>query len=338
MRAIASLSLGFGLVSIPVKLYSATESAAAIRFKLMGRQGARLRQQYVTEESALEADEAPASAPAEADAEAAMPLSAPLPAPRAAPAAASRAQPAWSEPPPARPLVVEREEMVKGYEFEKGKFVLFTPAELKALQEAARQTIDIVAFVPAHAVDPVYYDKAYLLAPDKRAEKTYALLLAAMRRSSRCAIAKWAWRSRQYMVEVRPAQGGMVLQQLLYADEVRSPAVLQIEPVDIGDAELGLALRLIEQSAEDGYDPGRFVDEEKQRLLAAVEAKIAGRQIVAQSAPQAPGGHVIDLMEALRASLRQPVSRALDTPSQTSARKPARGAAKPAPARGRGHK
>ena len=93
--------------------------------------------------------------------------------------------------------------MVKGYEFEKGKFVLFTTDELKALEEGARQTIDIVAFVPQETIDPIYYDKAYFLAPDKRGNKPYSLLHEAMRTSGRCALAKWAWRSKQYVVQVR---------------------------------------------------------------------------------------------------------------------------------------
>lgn len=174
--------------------------------------------------------------------------------------------------------------MVKGYEFEKGKFVLFTADELKALEEGARRTIDIVAFIPEHAVDPIYYDKAYFLAPDKRGAKPYSLLHRAMRDTGRCALAKWAFRSKEYVVQIRPAEGGMVLQQLLYADEVRSLADLDIEQVDVGDAELKLAKQLIEQIPVDAYDRAEFVDEEKKRILAAVEEKIAGKQIVAPGA------------------------------------------------------
>ena len=185
MRAIASLSLSFGLVSIPVKLYSATESSAAIRFKLMSSSGARLRQHYV-------ADEAP-QAEAEIDEPPPRPRRAVEPVPEP-PARPSRPPVEAEEPPPA--AIVERQDIVKGYEFEKGRFVLFTPAELKALQEGARDSIDIVAFIPDGAVDPIYYDKADLLAPDKRGEKTYSLLLAALQRSGRGALAKWAWRGK----------------------------------------------------------------------------------------------------------------------------------------------
>ena len=260
MRAIASLTLTFGLVAIPVKLYSATESSAAIRFKLMSRGGARLRQQYVAD---VPPDPDDADEPLEL--EPAPPVPAPAASRRPAKAQAQVvAEPAHepaSVPPPSPPAVVERHEMVKGYEFERGRFVLFTPAELKALQEGARDSIDIVSFIPQGSVDPIHYDKAYLLAPDKRGEKTYSLLLAALQRSGRCALAKWAWRGKQYVVEVRPAEGGLVLQQLLYADEVRSLRDLDIHLADVSDAELKLALQLVEQGADDRYDPTRFVDE-----------------------------------------------------------------------------
>jgi DNA end-binding protein Ku len=304
-RSIATLSLSFGLVSIPVKLYSATESASAIRFKLMAASGARVRQQYVTGlEAAIE--EPPVAAPPpepRRSAAPARPASSRVldfPTPRQPPA------PPPDEPPaPAEPSVIERSQMVKGYEFEKGKFVLFTADELKALEAGSRQTIDIVAFVPEHSVEPIYYDKAYFLAPDKRGAKPYHLLLRAMRETGRSALAKWAFRSKEYVVEIRPAEGGMVLQQLLYADEVRSLADLGVDEVAVGEAELELAKQLIEQISAATYDPAQFVDEEKERILAAVEEKIAGRQIVAPEQVQPrSGAQVVDLVAALRASLQ----------------------------------
>ena len=253
-RSIASLSLSFGLVSIPVKLYSATENSAAVRFNMLDKDGARLKQQYVSEKDQH---------------------------------------------------VVERAEMVKGYEFEKDRFVIFQPEELKALQESPSHTIDIVAFIPDKAIDPIFYDKAYYLAPDKRGGKPYNLLMQAMRESGRVALAKWAWKAKQYVVQVRPAEDGLVLQQLLYADEVRSMKELDIEKVTVSPAELKLAMQLIEQISEDTYDPTMFEDEEKKRILAAIDEKIAGKQIVANEPhePASGGAQVIDLVEALRASL-----------------------------------
>jgi DNA end-binding protein Ku len=307
MRALATLTLTFGLVSIPVKLYSATERSTAIRFRMMSARGGRMKQQYVEEPQHAHDEAWPAQ---EDDVEEAT--SPPATAGKAV-AVRQRTVADDAEPPvqwqgiePARTAVVERNEMSKGYEFEKGKFVLFSPAELKALREAARESIDIVSFVPLGAVDPIYFDKAYLLAPDKRGERPYALLLAALQHSGRCALAKWAWRSKQYVVQVRPAEGGLVLQQLRYADEVRSVKDLDIPLAQVADAELQLALRLVEQASQPAYDPTQFVDEEKLRILAAVERKIAGREVIdSQPEPAVATGEVIDLMEALRASLRR---------------------------------
>ena len=252
-RSIASLTLGFGLVSIPVKVYSATESSASIRFNMLAKDGSRVRQQYVSEKDGR---------------------------------------------------VVERADMIKGYEFEKDKFVLFEPTELKALEEGSSHVIEIVAFVPEKSIDPIYYDKAYMLAPDKRGGKPYALLAEAMRKSHRCALARWSWKTKRYVVQVRPAEDGLMLQQLFFADEVRSLKDLNIEQVDVTQGELDLAMQLIDQIAEDGYDPAAYKDEEKQRVLEAIDRKIAGQQIVAHEEVESPAtGQVIDLMEALRASL-----------------------------------
>ncbi len=278
-RSIASLTLSFGLVSIPVRLYSATESDSSLRFNLLAPDGSRLKQQYVSEKTQQ---------------------------------------------------VVPRSEMVKGYEFEKDRFVLFTPEELKQLEETSSHVVEIVAFIPEKSVDPLYYDKAYLLAPDKRGGKPYALLMEAMRRSERCALAKWAWKAKQYVVQVRAADGGLVLQQLRYADEVRSLHDLDIEQVAVAPGELQLALQLIEQIAEDGYAPERYEDEEKKRVLAAIDEKIGGKEVVvstrAEEAP-APGGQVIDLMEALKASLGKKAAKPA-APAPAAAR---RAAAAPEP-------
>jgi DNA end-binding protein Ku len=296
-RSIASLTLSFGLVSIPVRLYSATESSGAVKFNMLAKDGSRLKQQYVSEK-----DQA----------------------------------------------VVPRSEMVKGYEFEKDRFVLFSPDELRALEESSSPSIEIMSFIPEKSVDPLFYDKAYLLAPDKRGGKPYALLAEAMRRSGRCALAKWAWKAKQYVVQIRPSEGGLVLQQLLYAAEVRSHKELDIEHVDVAPSELQLALQLIDQISTDSYDPSQFVDEEKKRILAAIDEKIAGKQVVVNTPPEAApaGGQVIDLMEALRASLAKkpaPAKAAAAAPAAAKERKGAKRAAAepvaaPAPAKARARK
>lgn len=276
VRSIASLNLSFGLVSIPVRLYSATESAASVRFNLLAKDGSRVKQQYVSEKDQS---------------------------------------------------VVARADMVKGYEVEKDKFVLFSADELKQLEEGSSHVIDIVAFVPEKSVDPRYYDKAYLLAPDKRGGKPYALLLEAMRSSGKSALAKWAWKAKQYVVQVRPTDEGLVLQQLLYAGEVRSFKDLAIERVEVSKAELQLALQLIDQISAPAYDPTQFQDEEKVRVLAAIDAKIAGQEVVASTHTDdaSTSGQVIDLMAALQASLgkKKPaaVAAVQTTPTPTAAPK-----------------
>jgi len=270
-RSIASLTLSFGLVNVPVKLYSATESSSAVRFNMLAKDGSRLKQQYISESTGK---------------------------------------------------VVERAEMVKGYEFEKDRFVLFSPDELKALDETASHVIEIVAFVPEASVDPIYYDRAYFLAPDKRGAKPYALLGAAMRESGRCALARWTSKGKQYVVQVRAAEDGLILQQLLYADEVRSLKDLDIEKADVSQPELKLALQLIDQISRDSYEPDEFQDDEKQRVLAAIDAKIAGKQVVASARSEEPtSGQVIDLMEALRASIGQ--KGGAKAPAAPKAEKPA---------------
>lgn len=267
-RSIASLTLSFGLVSIPVRLYSATESSAAVKFNLLAPDGSRVKQQYVSEKDQK---------------------------------------------------VVQRSDMVKGYEVEKDKFVLFSADELKKLEEGSSHAIEIVAFIPEMAVDAIYYDKAYLLAPDKRGGKPYALLTEAMRKSGRCALAKWAWKSKQYVVQVRPVEDGLVLQQLLYADEVRSLKDLSIEKVEVTGAELQLALQLIDQISAETYDPAQYEDNEKKRILAVIDEKIAGKEIVASAHNEEPtSGQVIDLMEALKASLGKRADSANSRPASKS--------------------
>src|SRR4030081_344523 len=177
-RSIASLTVSFGLVSIPVKLYSATESSKAISFNMLHKAcGSRLKQQYfcVKEE-----------------------------------------------------VPVAREDMVKGYEFAKDQYVTFTPDELKALEEAGTHMAEITEFVPLESVDPVYFDKAYYLAPDKGGAKPDALLAAALRESNRCALGRWAARGKQYIVMIRPVEDGLVMQQLLYAGEGRAMSEIEI--------------------------------------------------------------------------------------------------------------
>src|SRR6266496_2526566 len=263
-RSIATLTVSFGLVSIPVKLYSATEASRAISFNLLHKAcGSRLKQQYICVK-----EEVP----------------------------------------------VAREDMAKGYEFANDQYVMFSPEELKALEEAGTHTADIAEFVPIESIDPVYFDKAYYLAPDKGGAKPYALLARALRDSGRCALGRWAARGKQYIIMIRPAGNenadGLVMQQLLYAGEVRSIKEIEIPKTEVKEAELKLAQQLIEQQASDKFDPAAYTDDVRARIETAVQKKVEGQEITMAEEPQG-GAEVIDLMEALRASLDKKKAPAL---------------------------
>jgi DNA end-binding protein Ku len=221
-RSIASLTVSFGLVAIPVKLYSATQASGAISFNLLHKPpcGSRLKQQYICAKEGVP---------------------------------------------------VAREDTVKGYEFAKDQYVVFTPEELKALEEAGTHAIEITDFVPIASIDPVYFDKAYYLGPDKGGAKPYALLTRALRQTGRCALGRWAARGKQYIVMIRPVAEGLVMQQLLYAAEVRPISEVEIPKTEVRDAELALATQLIEQQAAAAFDPSAYTDEVKARIEAAVQ-------------------------------------------------------------------
>jgi DNA end-binding protein Ku len=255
-RSIGSLTVSFGLVAIPVKLYTATQSANTISFNLLHKtDGSRLKQQYVCQKEGV---------------------------------------------------VVERDEMVKGYEFAKDQYVRFTPEEIKALEEVGTHAVEISEFVPIESVDPVYYDKTYYLAPDKGAAKPYALLTEALKQSGRCGVGRWAARGKGYIVILRPIGEVLAMQQLHYAADVRPASEVEVPKTDVKEAELKLAQQLIDQQTAERFDPEAFKDEVRARIEAAIQKKVdEGKEIsVSETAP--PGeGKVIDLMEALRASLQK---------------------------------
>lgn len=285
-RSIGSLTISFGLVAIPVKLYSATQSAAGISFNLLHKDcGSRLKQQYVCLKHGT---------------------------------------------------VIEREEMVKGYEFAKDQYVSFTPEEIKALEEAGTHSVDISEFVPVTSIDPVYFDKTYYLAPDKGAAKPYGLLVEALKQTGRCAVGRWASRGKAYIVLLRPIGDVLTMQQLHFAADVRPATEVEVPKPDVKPAELKLAQQLIEQQTADAFDPTAYTDELRARIQAAIQKKVEGQEIsVAEIAPEG-ANKVIDLMEALRASLEKTEAARTST-SQLGPRKapkrveqPAAPAAKPA--------
>ena len=270
-RSIASLTVSFGLVAIPVKLYSATRSSGSIHFNMLHKKdGSRLKQQYVCLKEGV---------------------------------------------------VVEREDIVKGYEFAKDQYVMFTPEEIKSLEEAGTRSIDVQEFVPLDSVDPVYFNNTYYLAPDKGGAKPYTLFAMALRESKRCAVGRWATRGREYVVILRPMGNALALHQLHFAPEVLPIGELEIEETKVRDAELKLAQQLVEQQAADRFDPTTYTDEVKARIEAAIQRKVEGEQITLAEPQPTTDGKVIDLMDALRASLKRNTTPRVET-TKLGERKP----------------
>ena len=282
-RSIASLTISFGLVAIPVKLYSATISSERISFNLLRQKdGSRVKQQYIAVNDGK---------------------------------------------------LVERSEMIKGYEFAKDQYVQFSAEELKALEDTTTHSIDIGQFVPLDSVDPVYFDGTYYLAPDKGGAKPYSLLATALRKAKQCAVGRWISRGKEHIVVIRAIDDGLAMHQLHFQAEVRSIKDLGIEAAAVSEPELKLAQQLIDHLAAKRFDPNEYHDEFKGRVEAAIQRKVQGKEISLAEAPVgSAGGNVIDLMEALRASLgakaakpaakeRKPPKRAVESPTRKSARR-----------------
>lgn len=268
-RAIATGQIAFGLVSIPVKLFSAAESSEKISFNMVHRDcGNRVQQQLFCAK-----DE----------------------------------------------RTITRDEVVKGYEFSKGQYVLFNEEELKALEEKTTQQIEITEFVKSDLIDPIYFEKPYYLGPDKNGSRAYALLSRAMQETGRWAVAKYAARGKGYLVVIRPMGKGLVMQQLYYPNELRSIDEIELGDSEVKDNELKMAVQLAEMSASDAFKPEQYRDEVRERVRALIQKKIEGEEITTQA--EEPRAQVIDLMEALRRSLggtkAEPAAKAASTKPAT---------------------
>lgn len=272
-KPFASGMVSFGLVTIPVKLYSTGESSAGIQFNMLHRKcGSRLRQQYVC---------------------------------------------------PLDDEIVERENIVKGYEYARGQYVLFTEDELKALIPEPTNAVEIAEFVPLEQVDPIYYERSYYLGPDRGGERPYRLLAEAMKRTRRAALARYVARGKDQFVLLRPFEGGLIMQQLRYSDELRPFSQVPIGPAEIREPELQLAVQLVEQIASEEFRPQAYEDKQRRQVRALIERKVQGEEITAAPAQQ-PRTQIIDLMAALKASLASAKPSASEKPVSLSDRKPAK--------------
>jgi len=250
-RSIGSGTISFGLVSIPIKLYTAASPKGVSFNMLHAKCGSRMKQQYLC---------------------------------------------------PVDNEVVERKDMVRGFEHTKDTYVRFTEEEVKALEAERSNQLELLEFVPASTVDFVSIEKTYYLGPDKGGDRAYALLSQSLERAQKLAVGKFSQRGKENLVLVRPYKNGLILHEVYYADEVR--AFDEVETggtFDFKPIELDLADKLIEQLAQDSFDANRFKDEYASRVMAAVEQKIAGNEVTV--AEEAPKAQIIDLLEALKRSV-----------------------------------
>jgi DNA end-binding protein Ku len=254
-RPIANGNISFGLVSIPVKLFSATRSKSVSFNLLHAKDLSRIQQKIYC---------------------------------------------------PVDDAIVDRSELVRGYEVEKGRYVTFTDEELKQLEARDDHTIEITEFLPLAEVDPVYFEESYYLGSETGAAKAYRLLADAMAQSGRVALGRFIMRGKEHIVLLRPYDKGLMLHTIYYADEVRSSDEVDRathEPVK--EAELSLATRLIDELTEKKFDASKYHDTYRERVVEVAQQKVAGEE-VSEVAPTEPRrGQVIDLMQALKASLEK---------------------------------
>jgi DNA end-binding protein Ku len=252
-RSISNATISFGLVSVPVNLYSSAESQASVSFNMLHKKcGSRLKQQYICSK----------------DGE-----------------------------------IVPRDETVKGYEFAKDQYVVLTPEELKALEEKATGAIDVIEFVPLSSVERSFIEKVYYLGPDKGGDRAYRLLAAALEETGRAALGQYAARGQQHLVLLRPSNGVIVMEQLHYADEVRPASEVPVPAGEVKAAELTMAKQLIDQLSIDEFYPQKYKDTVRERVLETIQRKIDGQDITSDAKAETGGAKIVDLMEALKASL-----------------------------------
>ena len=252
-RSIATATISFGLVSVPVNIYSSSESKASVSFNMLHKKcSTRLKQQYIC---------------------------------------------------PKDNEIVSRTDTVKGYEFAKDQYVVLSPEELKALEEKATSTIDVIEFVPLAEVDREYLEKVYYLGPDKGGDRAYRLLAAALKESGKAALGQYAARGQQHLVLLRPLDGRLVMEQLHYSDEVRPTSEVPIPEGEVKDAELKLALMLIDQTSNEKFEPSKYKDTVRERVMETIQKKVEGQDITTGANIETGGDKIIDLMEALKASL-----------------------------------
>jgi DNA end-binding protein Ku len=254
LRPLRNATISFGLVSIPVRFYTATKSED-IHFNLLHEScGSRVNRKW------------------------------------------------WC---PKHEEIVSSDELVRGYEVTKNKYVTFSDDEIEALETDDNRALDITEFVALEEIDPVFYEKAYFLGPAPGGDKTYKLLATAMKKENKVAVARWVASGKEHIVVVRPYQDGLILHTMYYADEVRDFGAMDIEDAPVREKEVQLAEMLIDELTEKKFNPMAYKDEYRERLLDRIKDKARGKTIVAEEKEEETGGEVVDIMEALRRSLEK---------------------------------
>jgi DNA end-binding protein Ku len=283
-RPIADGNISFGLVSIPVKLFSATRSRSVSFNLLHAKDQSRIQQKIFC---------------------------------------------------PADNAIVDRGELVRGYEFEKGRYVSFTDEELRNLESHNDHSIEITEFLPLDKVDPLYFEESYYLASTPNASKAYRLLADAMAQSGRVALGRFTMRGKDHIVLIRPFDKGLILHTIYYADEVRpADEVDRAVNEPAKESELALAKQLIDSLTQKSFDPSKYHDTYRERVIEAAEKKIAGQQIT-EASPEPRRGQVIDLMAALKASLDKRADKAPAAAEQSEDKAVAAGGGSEPKSRGR---
>lgn len=219
---------------------------------------------------------------------------------------------------------VERSEVIKGFEYEKGQYVLVEPEEIKKITPASGQTMDILAFVDESQVDPLYFDSSFLALPEPQGAKAYRLLIKALEDTNRMGVAKVTMHQREYTVFLRPRRQGLTLHTMFYTNEIATvPEYGKTDETKLNPQEVKLAEQLV-HSLDADFNPKQYRDEFQERLNQLIEAKLKGRSIAA--APEAPRAPVVDIMEALKKSLaatssKQPETRPEVQPARAVARR-----------------
>jgi DNA end-binding protein Ku len=253
LRPLRNATISFGLVSIPVRFYTATKSED-VHFHLLHEScGTRVNRKW------------------------------------------------WC---PHHEKIVDSDELIRGYEISKNKYVTFTDEEMETLETDDNRAVEITEFVDLHQIDPVFFEKAYFLGPSAGGGKTYRLLSSAMKKQDKVAVARWVSNGREHLVVLRPYEKGLILHTMYYADEVRDFDAIDIEESgSVREKEVALAEMLINELTEKKFDPLQFKDEYRRRLLERIKAKSKGKAIEPEEKEEEKGGEVIDIMEALRRSL-----------------------------------